>query len=267
MARNVGDLALLLSVHGRPRPARAAGARRPGRRPSRRRWPARSPGCGSRCRSTSAAPSRSTHEVAAVVEAPAAGLRGAGARGRRGAPRPAAGRRHLPHAAGLALPGRASATLLAEHPDVVQAVAGRQHPRRASADRRRRRPRLRAAHRARRRRMRAFFDVYDVLVLPVSQVPPFPADQEFPDRRSTARPMATTSTGCGRRTSSPSPAARRSRCRPAAPPTACRSASSSSRRTAPTAAARGRGGLRARRCRPVRMAVDLAQARRPDAVG
>ena len=28
--------------------------------------------------------------------------------------------------------------------------------------------------------MRAFFEAYDVLVLPVSQVPPFPADQEFP---------------------------------------------------------------------------------------
>ena len=29
-------------------------------------------------------------------------------------------------------------------------------------------------------RMRTFFESYDVLVLPVSQVPPFPADQEFP---------------------------------------------------------------------------------------
>jgi amidase len=28
--------------------------------------------------------------------------------------------------------------------------------------------------------MRVFFESYDVLVLPVSQVPPFPADQEFP---------------------------------------------------------------------------------------
>lgn len=30
-------------------------------------------------------------------------------------------------------------------------------------------------------RMRAFFEHYDVLVLPVSQVPPFSADQEYPD--------------------------------------------------------------------------------------
>ncbi len=29
-------------------------------------------------------------------------------------------------------------------------------------------------------RMRTFFTDYDVLVMPVSQVPPFPADQEFP---------------------------------------------------------------------------------------
>ena len=29
-------------------------------------------------------------------------------------------------------------------------------------------------------RMRIFFEKYDVLMLPVSQVPPFPADQEFP---------------------------------------------------------------------------------------
>ncbi len=29
-------------------------------------------------------------------------------------------------------------------------------------------------------RMRSFFDSHDVLVMPVSQVPPFPADQEFP---------------------------------------------------------------------------------------
>lgn len=37
-------------------------------------------------------------------------------------------------------------------------------------------------------RMRAFFTAYDVLVLPVSQVPPFPADQEFPTAIN-GRPM------------------------------------------------------------------------------
>jgi amidase len=39
-------------------------------------------------------------------------------------------------------------------------------------------------------RMREFFEVYDVLVLPVSQVPPFPADQEYPSAIN-GRPMAT----------------------------------------------------------------------------
>ncbi|GAA4692931.1 amidase [Nocardioides conyzicola] len=39
-------------------------------------------------------------------------------------------------------------------------------------------------------RMREFFTAYDVLVLPVSQVPPFPADQEFPTSIN-GRPMET----------------------------------------------------------------------------
>jgi amidase len=39
-------------------------------------------------------------------------------------------------------------------------------------------------------RMRVFFGAYDVLVLPTSQVPPFPADQEYPQEIN-GRPMAT----------------------------------------------------------------------------
>jgi amidase len=39
-------------------------------------------------------------------------------------------------------------------------------------------------------RMRVFFETYDVLVLPTSQVPPFPADQEFPQAIN-GRPMRT----------------------------------------------------------------------------
>jgi amidase len=39
-------------------------------------------------------------------------------------------------------------------------------------------------------RMRVFFASYDVLVLPTSQVPPFPADQEYPSQIN-GRPMAT----------------------------------------------------------------------------
>lgn len=38
-------------------------------------------------------------------------------------------------------------------------------------------------------RMREFFESYDVLVLPVSQVPPFPADQEYPTSIN-GRPMS-----------------------------------------------------------------------------
>ncbi len=39
-------------------------------------------------------------------------------------------------------------------------------------------------------RMRRFFEAYDVLVLPTSQVPPFPADQEYPTEID-GRPIAT----------------------------------------------------------------------------
>jgi amidase len=39
-------------------------------------------------------------------------------------------------------------------------------------------------------RMRVFFGSYDVLVMPTSQVPPFPADQEYP-KEINGRPMAT----------------------------------------------------------------------------
>ena len=143
----------------RPRPAGAARARRPGHDVRAAGAPARWPGCGWRCRPTSAARSRSTHEVAAVVEAAAAAA----------SPGPA---RTWPRRT----PTSRSAedtfrTLRAWHfqagfgdaarraPRRVQAVAGRQHPRRRVADRRRRRPRLPAAHRARARRMRVFFDV------------------------------------------------------------------------------------------------------------
>ena len=81
--------------------------------------------------------------------------------------------------------------------------------------------------------MRIFFESYDVLVLPTSQVPPFPADQEYPAAIN-GRPMATyldwmrsayviTVTGCP---AISVPAGR--------PPTGCRSGSRSSRRSAPT---------------------------------
>ena len=88
-----------------------------------------------------------------------------------------------------------------------------------------------------------------MLVLPVSQVPPFPADQEYPPAINGV-PQETyldwmrsayliTVTGCPA-ISVPA----------GTTPTACRSGSRSSRRTARTAPARGRGGVRggSRRC-------------------
>ena len=78
---------------------------------------------------------------------------------------------------------------LAEHPDAVQGVPRRQHPRRGGHHRRRRGPRLRART-AVMGTARDFLSTYDVLVLPVSQVPPFPADQEYPHAIN-GRPQAT----------------------------------------------------------------------------
>ena len=170
-------------------------------------------------------------EVAAVVEARARRVR----RGRRPRVRPRT--RTWPPADDTFRTLRAwhfqagFGALLAEHPDDVQAVARRQHPRRRVAHRRRRRPRLRAAHRAGRDDARQFFEAYDVLVLPVSQVPPFPADQEYPDRDQ--RPAD----GDLPRLDALGVLHHRHRlpgdlgARRAAPPTGCRSASRSSRRT------------------------------------
>ena len=65
-------------------------------------------------------------------------------------------------------------------PRRVQAVAGRQHPGGGAADRARTwRGRTGSARRWG-SAWSSFFAEYDVLVMPVSQVPPFPADQEFP---------------------------------------------------------------------------------------
>ena len=81
-------------------------------------------------------------------------------------------------------------------------------------------------------RMRAFFET---LRRPGAPRQPGAAVQRrpgVPRRRSTASPRRPTSTGCGRRTSSPSPAAPRSPCRPASRPRAGRSGSSWSDRCA-----------------------------------
>ena len=231
MARNVGDLALLLSVMAGPDPRapQALGDPGVGLRAAARRLAA-----GLRV-AVVHRPRRAAFEVDHEVRGRRRGSGGrfaaAGADGRRRrtptSPRPTTP--SAPCAPGTSRPSFGA--LLAEHPDDVQAVARRQHPGRRGPHRRRRGPRLRPAHHAvgadaacssptttcwccRPRRCRRS--------RPTRSSPP----------RSTAGRWRPTSTGCGRRTSSPSPAAPRSRCRPAPPPTGCRSASRSSPRTA-----------------------------------
>ena len=164
----------------RPRPARPARARRPGLDLRAAADAARCRACGSRCSVDLGGAFEVDHEVAAVVRGRRGRLSDAGARGRRRAPRPRPGRRHLPHAARVALPGQVRRRCSPSTPT----RSSRRSPTTSGpgrvADRRRRRPRLRAAHRARRDDARSSSATYDVLVLPVSQVPPFPADQEFP---------------------------------------------------------------------------------------
>ena len=193
----------------------------------RHRWPA----CGSRCRTDLGGAFEVDHEVAAVVDGVGRGLRRRRRHGR-AAPTPTSPRPTTPSAPcapGTSRP--ASAALLAEHPDAFkQSLADNIRPastltgadvarayaqRTALSERMRRVLRRRTtcwccrSRRCRRSR---------------------PTRSSRP--RSTAGRWRPTSTGCGRRTSSPSPAAPRSRCPPATPPTACRSASRSSRRTA-----------------------------------
>ena len=82
-----------------------------------------------------------------------------------------------------------------------------------------------------------------------------PGRPGVPDRDQRPADGRPTSTGCARRTSSPSPAARRSRSRPAAHPRGCRSASSWSRPTARTG-----GCSRSRRRSRPRAAGDVSTA-------
>ncbi|MEP6815811.1 MAG: amidase [Marmoricola sp.] len=79
-------------------------------------------------------------------------------------------------------------TLLAEHPDSFKAsladnIRAGEHLTGADV------ARAYTQRTALSETMRVFFSSYDVLALPVSQVPPFPADQEFPSQIN-GRPMA-----------------------------------------------------------------------------
>ncbi len=188
MARNVGDLALLLSVLAGPDPRAPQALGDPGATfappVDRVAWP----GSGSRCRSTSAAPSRSTTRSPPwwrPRRRPSPPRAPRSTRRTRCWPRPTTPSARC--APGTSRPG--SARLLAEHPDAFKP---------SLADNIRAGESLTGADVARAytqrtalaERMREFFDGYDVLVLPVSQVPPFPADQEFPTEIN-GRPMAT----------------------------------------------------------------------------
>jgi amidase len=187
LARNVGDLALLLSVIAGPdarvptalgdpgsafldpQPADLAGVR-----------VAVSPDLGGLF--------ELDDDVRRVVEDAGAALAGAGARVERVYP-------ELTEADDTFRTLRAwlfqaaFGALLAEHPDAVRP---------SLADNIRAGAGLSGADVARAyeqrtalsERMRLFFESYDVLVLPTSQVPPFPADQEYPQDIN-GRPVAT----------------------------------------------------------------------------
>ena len=80
--------------------------------------------------------------------------------------------------------------LLAEHPDEFKPSLADNIRAGEHADRRRRRPRLPRSSPRSARPPGCSSTTYDVLVLPTSQVPPFPADQEYPADIN-GKPMAT----------------------------------------------------------------------------
>ena len=187
MARNVDDLALLLSVLAGPDPRVPLALGDPGT--------TFAPPVTGSLRGLRVAMSTDLGglievdaEVAAVVEATAAGLAAAGARVVAAQPDLALGEdtfrtlRAWTFQAGFR-------DLLAEHPDEFKP---------SLADNIRAGEGLAGADVARAYRQltalgetaRVFFESYDVLLLPTSQVPPFPADQEYPADIN-GRPMAT----------------------------------------------------------------------------
>ena len=120
MARNVGDLALLLSVMAGPDRAYAVRARRPRSRVRAARRRHRSPGCGSPCPPTSAAPfevdDRGRRGRVRVRD----DVRRRRRHRRRGEPRPVARPTTSSAPCGPGSSRPAFGELLAEHPDGVQ---------------------------------------------------------------------------------------------------------------------------------------------------
>ena len=187
MARNVDDLALLLSVLAGPDPRVPLALGDPGA--------AFAPPVTGSLRGLRVAVSTDLGglievdaEVAAVVEATAAGLAAAGARVVAAQPDLALGEdtfrtlRAWTFQAGFR-------DLLAEHPDEFKPSLAdniRAGEGLGGADVARAYQQLTALGET----ARVFFESYDVLLLPTSQVPPFPADQEYPADIN-GRPMAT----------------------------------------------------------------------------
>ena len=213
MARNVGDLALLLSVLAGPDPRAPLALGDPGASFAPPLTPAPLAGLRVACSVDLGGAFEVDHEVADVVRATAARLSDAGA---------AVAEAHPD----LSLADDTFRTLRAWHfqaklgpaarraPDVVQAVARGQHPRRRAADRRRRGPRpTRSAPRCRRRCGSSSASTTCCCCRP-PRCRRSRSSRSSP-RRSTGRRCPTTSPGCARPTSSPSPGARRSPSRPA----------------------------------------------------
>jgi len=187
MARNVGDLALLLSVMAGPDPRAPQALGEPG---ATFAPPLAGSLAGLRVALSTdlGGAFEVDSDVAAVVEGAASVLTGAGAS-------VAAAHPDLAEADDTFRTLRAwhlqakLGPLLARHPDAFK---------QSLADNIRLGETLSGADVARAytqrttlsERMREFFRAYDVLVLPVSQVPPFPADQEFPSAIN-GRPMQT----------------------------------------------------------------------------
>ncbi|MBP2364532.1 amidase [Pseudonocardia parietis] len=178
MARTVGDLALLLSVLAGPDPRAPHALGDPGATFAPPLEPAPPAGLRVALSPDLGGAFAVDPEVGAVVEAAGRALAGAGA------------------SVGSAVPDLTGADecfrtlrawhfqarfgdLLAEHPEQFKASLAAN----IRAGETLTGPDIALAYRRRSalaQRMREFFAEHDVLVLPVSQVPPFPADQEFP---------------------------------------------------------------------------------------
>jgi len=187
MARNVGDLALLLSVLAGPDPRAPHALGDPG---ATFAPPVTGSLAGVRVALSVdlGGAFEVDDEVAAVVSSSAAALAGAGAAVTDAHPVLTEADDTFRTLRAWHFQARFGA-LLAEHPDAFkQSLADniRAGEGLSGADV----ARAYAQRTALSERMRTFFESYDVLVLPVSQVPPFPADQEFPTAIN-GRPMET----------------------------------------------------------------------------